>query len=103
MRSSVSVILSSPTPDTNMSHPDYEQNAHDHATLLILVKQIGTVSFPLNIGLLVLYRFSMYILQFENSFTVLHVFFKSFISFYASYQVFYHILKCSCSIIAQFL
>lgn len=88
MRSSVSVILSSPTPDTNMSHPDYEQNAHDHATLLILVKQIGTVSFPLNIGLLVLYRFSMYILQFENSFTanftVLHVFFKSVISFYAS-------------------
>lgn len=44
MRSSVSVILSSPTPDTNMSHPDYEQNAHDHATLLILVKQIGKLS-----------------------------------------------------------
>ncbi|KAG8254539.1 hypothetical protein J6590_005088 [Homalodisca vitripennis] len=41
MRSSVSVILSSPTPDTNMSHPDYDQNAHDHATLLVLVKQIG--------------------------------------------------------------
>lgn len=41
MRSSVSVILSSPTPDPNMSVPDYEQNAHDHASLLILVKHIG--------------------------------------------------------------
>lgn len=45
MRSSVSVILSSPTPDTNMSHPDYEQNAHDHATLLILIKQIGKYKY----------------------------------------------------------
>ena len=41
MRSSVSVILSSPTPDPNMSHPDYEQNAHDHAAILILVKHLG--------------------------------------------------------------
>lgn len=41
MRSSVSVILSSPTPDPNMSHPDYEQNAHDHAAVLILVKHLG--------------------------------------------------------------
>ncbi|XP_039275687.1 protein brunelleschi isoform X4 [Nilaparvata lugens] len=41
MRSSVSVILSSPTPDPNMSHPDYEQTPHDHAAILVLVKHIG--------------------------------------------------------------
>jgi hypothetical protein len=41
MRSSVSVILSSPAPDTNMSHPDYEQTAHDHAAILLLVKHVG--------------------------------------------------------------
>ena len=41
MRSSVSVILSSPAPDTNMSHPDYEQTAHDHAAMLLLVKHVG--------------------------------------------------------------
>jgi uncharacterized membrane protein len=41
MRSSVSVILSSPALDTSMSHPDYEQTAHDHAALLLLVKHIG--------------------------------------------------------------
>ncbi|XP_066993209.1 protein brunelleschi [Anabrus simplex] len=42
MRSSVSVILSSPAPDTSMSHPDYEQTAHDHAAMLVLVKHIGS-------------------------------------------------------------
>nr|CAD7586985.1 unnamed protein product [Timema genevievae] len=41
MRSSVSVILSSPIPDSNMSHPDYEQTAHDHAAILVLVKHTG--------------------------------------------------------------
>ncbi|XP_075217129.1 trafficking protein particle complex subunit brun isoform X2 [Lycorma delicatula] len=41
MRSSVSVILSSPTPDPNMSHPDYDQTTHDHAALLVLVKHLG--------------------------------------------------------------
>lgn len=41
MRSSVSVILSSPAPDTSMSHPDYEQTAHDHAAVLLLVKHVG--------------------------------------------------------------
>lgn len=41
MRSSVSVILSSPAPDTSMSHPDYEQTAHDHAAILLLVKHVG--------------------------------------------------------------
>ncbi|KAK3920489.1 Protein brunelleschi [Frankliniella fusca] len=37
MRSSVSYILSSPAPDTRMSHPDYDQIAQDHASILILV------------------------------------------------------------------
>ncbi|GLG96735.1 Protein brunelleschi, partial [Gryllus bimaculatus] len=46
MRSSVSVILSSPAPDTSMSHPDYEQTGHDHASLLILVKHIGSQLKP---------------------------------------------------------
>jgi hypothetical protein len=41
MRSSVSVILSSPAPDTSMSHPDYDQTAHDHAAILLLVKHVG--------------------------------------------------------------
>ncbi|XP_073992373.1 trafficking protein particle complex subunit brun isoform X2 [Rhodnius prolixus] len=41
MRSAVSVILSSPLSDPNMSHPDYEQTYHHHATLLILVKHLG--------------------------------------------------------------
>ena len=41
MRSALSVILSSPVPDNKMSHPDYEQTAHDHATLLVLLKPIG--------------------------------------------------------------
>ena len=45
MRSSVSVILSSPAPDTNMSHPDYEQTAHDHAAILLLVKHVGKWAF----------------------------------------------------------
>ncbi|CAG0920364.1 unnamed protein product [Notodromas monacha] len=41
MRSSVSVILSSAPPDNTMSFPDYLQTAADHATLLILVRQVG--------------------------------------------------------------
>ncbi|KAL0275029.1 UNVERIFIED_CONTAM: hypothetical protein PYX00_003017 [Menopon gallinae] len=41
MRSSVSVILSTPAPETNMSHPDYEQTSHDHCSLLVLIKHIG--------------------------------------------------------------
>lgn len=41
MRSSVSVILSSPAPDTRMSHPDYDQIAQDHASILILVHHQG--------------------------------------------------------------
>lgn len=42
MRSSVSVILSSPPPDTTMSYPDYSTNPHHHQTLLVLVKQVGS-------------------------------------------------------------
>lgn len=42
MRSAVSVILSSPPPDPNMSRPDYEQTIHDHAAILILVRHLGT-------------------------------------------------------------
>lgn len=42
MRAAVSVLLSSPVPDNKMSYPDYEQTAHDHAALLILLKPIGT-------------------------------------------------------------
>ncbi|XP_076645685.1 trafficking protein particle complex subunit brun isoform X2 [Halictus rubicundus] len=42
MRSAISVILSSPVPDNKMSHPDYEQTAHDHAALLLLFRPIGT-------------------------------------------------------------
>lgn len=41
MRSSVSAILSTPTQDPNMSHPDYEMSVYDHGTLLILVKHLG--------------------------------------------------------------
>jgi len=41
MRSSVSAILSTPTQDTNMSHPDYEMTVYDHGNLLILVKHLG--------------------------------------------------------------
>lgn len=41
MRSSVSAILSTPTQDPNMSHPDYEMTVYDHGTLLILVKHLG--------------------------------------------------------------
>lgn len=47
MRSSVSVILSSPAPDTRMSHPDYDQIAQDHASILILVHHQGWMSFAL--------------------------------------------------------
>ncbi|CAH1283288.1 unnamed protein product [Diabrotica balteata] len=46
MRSSVSYILSSSISEPNMSHPDYEQYSHDHAALLILVKQIGNQLKP---------------------------------------------------------
>ncbi|XP_044738688.1 protein brunelleschi [Chrysoperla carnea] len=42
MRSSVSYILSSAASEPNMSYPDYEQISHDHAAVLILVRQIGT-------------------------------------------------------------
>lgn len=42
MRSAISAILSSPVPDNKMSHPDYEQTAHDHAALLLLLRPIGT-------------------------------------------------------------
>nr|CAD7258324.1 unnamed protein product [Timema shepardi] len=50
MRSSVSVILSSPIPDSNMSHPDYEQTAHDHAAILVLVKHTGEQSKHKSVG-----------------------------------------------------
>lgn len=43
MRSSVSVILSSPTPDPNMSRPDFDQTVHDHAAILIVVRHLGKV------------------------------------------------------------
>lgn len=46
MRSSVSYILSSTTSEPNMSHPDYEQFSHDHASLLVLVKHIGSQLKP---------------------------------------------------------
>ncbi|XP_070171245.1 protein brunelleschi [Polyergus mexicanus] len=46
MRSAISVILSSPVPDNKMSHPDYEQTAHDHAALLLLLRPIGTQIKP---------------------------------------------------------
>ncbi|XP_014228052.1 protein brunelleschi [Trichogramma pretiosum] len=46
MRSALSVILSSPVPDNKMSHPDYEQTAHDHATILVLLKPVGTQIKP---------------------------------------------------------
>lgn len=42
MRSSVSYILSSTLTEPNMSHPDYTQTTHDHAALLILVRQVGS-------------------------------------------------------------
>ena len=41
MRSSVSVILSSPPPDVSMSYPDYDTHPLHHHTLLVLVKQVG--------------------------------------------------------------
>lgn len=46
MRSSVSYILSTSSSEPNMSHPDYEQFTHDHAALLILVRQIGSQLKP---------------------------------------------------------
>ncbi|XP_042221045.1 protein brunelleschi-like isoform X1 [Homarus americanus] len=42
MRSSVSVILSNPPPDTTMSYPDYCTSPHHHQTLLVLVRQVGS-------------------------------------------------------------
>ena len=41
MRSSVSVILSTPPPVTTMSYPDYTTSPHHHQTLLVLVRQVG--------------------------------------------------------------
>lgn len=41
MRSSVSVILSDPVPDTTMAFPDYAQTCADHARLLVLITRIG--------------------------------------------------------------
>lgn len=41
MRSSVSYMLSHGSGDPIMSHPDYEQEAHHHGALLILVRGIG--------------------------------------------------------------
>ncbi|XP_045585316.1 protein brunelleschi isoform X2 [Procambarus clarkii] len=43
MRSSVSVILSNPPPDTTMSYPDYGTSPHHHQTLLVLVRQVGSL------------------------------------------------------------
>ncbi|KAL7645759.1 UNVERIFIED_CONTAM: hypothetical protein RMT77_002654 [Armadillidium vulgare] len=42
MRSSVSVILSNPPPDTTMSYPDYSAHPHHHHALLVLVRQVGS-------------------------------------------------------------
>ncbi|KAF2361387.1 TRAPP II complex Trs120 [Trinorchestia longiramus] len=42
MRSSVSVILSSPPPDTTMSYPDYQAHPHQHRSLLVLVAPLGS-------------------------------------------------------------
>ncbi|GAB0091455.1 Protein brunelleschi [Sergentomyia squamirostris] len=41
MRSSVSYMLSQGSGEPIMSHPDYEQNAHHHGALLVLVRGIG--------------------------------------------------------------
>lgn len=41
MRSSVSYMLSHGSGDPIMSHPDYDQEAHHHGALLILVRGIG--------------------------------------------------------------
>lgn len=41
MRSSVSYMLSHGSGDPIMSHPDYEQEAHHHGALLVLVRGIG--------------------------------------------------------------
>lgn len=41
MRSSVSFMLSHGTGEPAMSHPDYEQHAHHHGALLVLVRGIG--------------------------------------------------------------
>lgn len=41
MRSSVSYMLSHSAVDTIMSKPDYEQNAHHHGSVLVLVRGIG--------------------------------------------------------------
>lgn len=41
MRSSVSYMLSHGSGEPTMSHPDYEQHAHHHGSLLVLVRGIG--------------------------------------------------------------
>lgn len=45
MRSSVSYMLSQGSGESAMSHPDYEQQAHHHSCLLVLIRGIG-VSKP---------------------------------------------------------
>lgn len=57
MRSSVSAILSTPTQDPNMSHPDYEMTVYDHGTLLILVKHLGKQCDGAYIFLAYIFRF----------------------------------------------
>lgn len=42
MRSSVSYMLSHGSGEPTMSHPDYEQHAHHHGSLLVLVRGIGS-------------------------------------------------------------
>lgn len=42
MRSSVSYMLSHGSGEPAMSHPDYEQQAHHHSCLLVLIRGIGT-------------------------------------------------------------
>lgn len=42
MRSSVSYMLSHGSGEPAMSHPDYEQQAHHHSCLLILIRGIGS-------------------------------------------------------------
>uniref|UniRef100_A0A8D8SHD3 Trafficking protein particle complex subunit 9 n=1 Tax=Cacopsylla melanoneura TaxID=428564 RepID=A0A8D8SHD3_9HEMI len=40
MRSAVSVILSSSSPDHNMSHPDYALTIHSHTNMLLMIKHL---------------------------------------------------------------
>lgn len=41
MRSSVSYMLSHNSGEPIMSHPDYAQQAHHHASLLLLIRGVG--------------------------------------------------------------